>query len=86
MSEKFINKYQTNKNKFVYVNSTHFEYLLNDQRFLIYNDYISKNKDIENIFMTDGNKVTILKTPFNKFKGICVGSELGNLIKNSWIR
>ena len=35
--------------------------------------------------MTDGNDVTIVNTPFNKFKGICVGSELGNLNKNDWI-
>ena len=86
MSEKFINKYQTDKIKFVYVNSSQFKYSLNDQRFLIYHDYILKNKNIENIFMTDGNDVTIVNTPFNKFKGICVGSELGNLNKNSWIR
>ena len=44
MSEKFINKYQTDKIKFVYVNSSQFEYSLNDQRFLIYHDYISKIK------------------------------------------
>ena len=75
LSSNFINKYQTDKIKFEYVNSQNFKYSMNDQRYFIYLDYIKKNSEIQNVFMTDGNDVTVVNSPFNKFKKICVGQD-----------
>ena len=64
MDETFIKKYQNDKIKFVYVDSNSYEFSLNDLRYFVYLDYIKKHKNIENIFMTDGNDVIVVKNPF----------------------
>lgn len=86
MSDDFIKKYQTEKIKFVYVDSNSYEYSLNDLRYFVYLDYIKKNKNIKNIFMTDGNDVTVVKNPFNKFNKLCVGNEPVKISNSSWMK
>ena len=77
LSNEFIDRYQTTKIKFIYLDSSKFQYSLNDQRFLIYYDFLNKNKNIEKVFMTDGNDVTIVQNPFEMCdRGLCIGSEL----------
>ena len=49
-----------------------------DNRFFIYKEYIQKNKDIDNVFLTDCNDVYFNKSPFdliNKKYDLYVGSE-----------
>lgn len=75
MSKEFINKYQTDKIKFVYVNSNKYDYSLNDLRFFVYYDYILNNNNIENVFMTDGNDVTVVQNPFKDCNTIMVGHD-----------
>ena len=82
LSKKFIRKYETNNIKFVY-KKTHKIFSLNDYRYFIYLDYINNHPEIENIFMTDGNDVTVVNNPF-KFinnKNIYVGTEPNKLEK-----
>ena len=86
MNDTFIKKYQTDNIKFVYVDSNSYEYSLNDLRYFVYLDYIKKHKNIENIFMTDGNDVTVVKSPFNKFNKICVGNEPVKISNSSWMK
>ena len=84
-SKEFIEKYQTPKIKFIKTDSQKFKYTLNDQRFVIYEDYIKANKNIKKIFMTDGNDVTIVNNPFkfiNK-NDIYIGTE-EETIKNKF--
>tara|TARA_B100000674_G_C37968844_1_gene975934 strand:+ start:1859 stop:2653 length:795 start_codon:yes stop_codon:yes gene_type:complete len=86
MSDNFIKQYQTEKIKFVYVDSNSYEFSLNDLRYFVYHDFLSKNKNIKNVFMTDGNDVTIVKSPFNKFTGICVGKEELKINDSKWMK
>jgi hypothetical protein len=86
MSDNFIKKYETDKIKFVYVDSNSYVYSLNDLRYFVYYDYILKNKNIKNVFMTDGNDVSIVKSPFNKFNKLCVGNEPMKISKSNWMR
>ena len=86
LSEKFIEKYKTDKIKFEYVNTKKFEYSVNDLRYFVYLDYLKRNTNIQNIFMTDGNDVTVVNSPFNKFEKTCVGQDAddnGNYIYTS---
>ena len=75
LNDEFIKKYETDKIKFIYANSNSYDISINDLRYYVYFDYIIKNENIKNIFMTDGSDVTVVKNPFNKFKQLCVGSE-----------
>ena len=86
MDDTFIKRYQNDKIKFVYVDSNSYEYSLNDLRYFVYLDYIKKYKNIENVFMTDGNDVTVVKSPFNKFNKICVGNEPVKITNSSWMK
>ena len=76
-NKEFIKKYTTKYIRFIYVDSNNFDFTLNDQRFLIYLDFINKNKNIKNVFMTDGNDVTIKNDPFLNIdeKNIYIGYE-----------
>lgn len=65
LSNDFINKYTTDKINFLYVDSEEFSYSKNDYRFLIYYNFLKYNKNIKNIFMTDGNDVIIKNNPFS---------------------
>ena len=65
LSNDFIKKYTTNNIKFIYNDPDKFLYSKNDQRFLIYYKFLKYNKNIKNIFMTDGNDVIIRNDPFN---------------------
>ena len=75
MSQEFIDKYQTNKIKFVFVDIGNYPYSLNDLRYFVYYDYINRNANLKNIFMTDGNDVTVVQSPFNKTNKIAVGID-----------
>lgn len=77
LSKDFVKKYETQTIKFIYIDSSKFTHSLNDQRFLIFYDYINKNKEINNIFLTDGNDITVRKNPFEYIdnKNIYIGSE-----------
>jgi hypothetical protein len=79
LSKEFVKKYTTDYIKFVKVDSSKFQNSLNDERFIIYYKYLLKHKNIKNIFMTDGNDITVVKDPFmylKKFSNkILVGSE-----------
>lgn len=88
LSSNFINKYETEKIKFVKVDSSKFKYSLNDQRYFIYLNYLNKNPNIKNVFMTDGNDVTVILNPFKQLNlnKINVGSEESYIYKNKWIQ
>tara|TARA_Y100001970_G_scaffold186363_1_gene226664 strand:+ start:8407 stop:9213 length:807 start_codon:yes stop_codon:yes gene_type:complete len=87
LSNDFIKKYQTNKIKFEYVNPKSFKYSLNDQRFVIYLDYLKKHPEIEKVFMTDGNDVKVVQDPFKYIKKAkyYVGSEEKTIGNSKWI-
>lgn len=88
LSSNFIHKYETEKIKFVKVDSSKFKYSLNDQRYFIYLNYLNKNPNIKNVFMTDGNDVTVIQNPFEKLNlnKINAGSEESFIYKNEWIQ
>ena len=87
LSDNFVKQYETNRIKFFYVNSNEYDLSLNDLRYFVYYDYIKKHKNIKNIFMTDGNDVTIVKNPFTDklLTKICVGKELNLIGENKWM-
>ena len=86
-TEEFINKYTTNHIKFVYVDSSKFTNTLNDYRFILYYKFLLNNPNLNKVFMTDGNDITIVKNPFNLVNddNVYVGSE-ENIIeeKTEW--
>lgn len=65
LSNEFIQKYTTNNIIFIYNDPEEFLYSKNDQRFLIYYNFLKYHKNIRNIFMTDGNDVIVKNNPFN---------------------
>lgn len=60
LSEEFIEKYTTNKIKFITVEAT--DYSNNDWRFFCYRNYLEQNK-FESIFLTDSSDVVVVKDP-----------------------
>lgn len=86
MSQDFINKFQTARIRFEWVDPSRFIYSLNDTRFLIYHDYLMSHPEIQNVFMTDGNDVTIVQDPFLAMHSnkVYVGSETGDMKNNRW--
>tara|TARA_Y100000385_G_scaffold246985_1_gene266683 strand:+ start:1288 stop:2052 length:765 start_codon:yes stop_codon:yes gene_type:complete len=61
LSEEFIEKYETDKIKFIKVELG--SYSTNDERFIIYSMYLEKAK-YKKVFMTDISDVFIKKDPF----------------------
>ena len=83
LSDEFIKEYETSNIKFAYTNSYQYDYSLNDLRFFVYLEYILKNPDIQNVFMTDGNDVTVVKNPFElDLNKLYVGNENGVTINH----
>jgi hypothetical protein len=85
LSDDFINTYQTDKIKFVKCKLGN--YSLNDERFIVYYMYFLKHR-YKNIFLTDGNDVTVNINPFTlidnkKINTIFVGRGYNNKIKHS---
>lgn len=64
LSEEFIEKYTTENIKFIKVYSS--EYSNNDWRFFCYKNYLKLNK-FDNVFLTDGSDVTVVKDPCEIF-------------------
>lgn len=70
LSEDFISKFTTDKIKFINVEVS--EYSNNDWRFFCYKKFLEENK-FDNVFLTDGSDVTIVKDPsaiFSDYKNI----------------
>lgn len=87
LSLDFINKYKTDKIKFV--KCVLGDYSLNDERFIIYFIFFIKHK-VNNILLTDGNDVKFNKNPFeliNNKNKIFIGRDDSNKIYQSkWMR
>ena len=60
LSNDFLNKYTTDKIKFVKVNPS--DYSNNDWRFFCYLNFLEENK-FDNVFLTDGSDVTAVQDP-----------------------
>jgi len=60
LEQDFVDKYKTDTIDFIKVETS--SYSNNDWRFFVYRDYFT-NKDYDNIFLTDGSDVTIVKNP-----------------------
>jgi hypothetical protein len=60
LSYDFVNKYTTDKIKFINVSPS--DYSNNDWRFFCYRNYLEENK-FNNVFLTDGSDVTVAKDP-----------------------
>jgi hypothetical protein len=60
LSEEFIEKYTTDKIKFVLVEPT--DYSNNDWRFFCYRNYLEQNK-FDSVFLTDSSDVVVVKDP-----------------------
>ena len=89
MSDKFINQYQTAKIRIRYVgDSGRVHISLNDYRYFIYLKVLEANANYEQVFMTDGNDVKVVRSPFGNLRHdrIYVGSETGNFKTNKWIQ
>lgn len=78
LSSKFITKYSTHLIKFIYVDTSEYSCSLNDLRFFVYYKYLANNKNIKNVFMTDGNDIKLVKSPFNNIDSekVYIGSEV----------
>jgi len=63
LSDLFINEYSTDKIKFEKVNPSSLNLI--DVRWVIYKDYLEKNKKINRVFFTDISDIVVLKNPFN---------------------
>lgn len=88
MSDEFINQYQTAKIRFEFVDPVEFIFSLNDYRYFIYLKFLEANANYEQVFMTDGNDVKVVRNPFENLRQdrIYVGSETGNFKTNKWIQ
>jgi hypothetical protein len=67
LSEDFVSEYQTQKIKFIKVDSS--EYSNNDWRFFCYKDFLEENK-FDSVFLSDCSDVVAVKKPceiFNDF-------------------
>lgn len=60
LTEDFVDKYETDKIKFICVDTS--KYSNNDWRFFVYRDYFSQNK-YDAIFLTDGSDVSVVQDP-----------------------
>ena len=60
LDQEFINKYSTDKIKFIRTNTS--DYSNNDWRFFVYRDFLTDNK-YNNVFLTDGSDVTVIQDP-----------------------
>lgn len=87
MSDRFINRYTTDRIDFEYVDPSEFEYSVNDYRFFRYLDYIESRPELQAVFMTDGNDVRIVNNPFVDLRPdrIYVGSEMEVIDGNQWM-
>jgi hypothetical protein len=64
MDEEFVQRYQTNKIKFVHTNVN--TYSNNDYRFFCFSDYLNNLEDKpEVVFHNDASDVTVVKDPFD---------------------
>lgn len=88
MSEEFINRYQTPKIRFEYVDPSEFTYSLNDYRYFIYLRFFETHPAYDHVFMTDGNDVKVVQNPFVNLRPdrVYVGSEEGDFRANKWIQ
>ena len=69
LSNEFIKQYETDIIEFILFN--HEDYPTssgNDTRFLVYLEYLKKNNNINNVFISDISGVTIFKNPFEIIK------------------
>lgn len=60
LSEEFIKEFETEKIKFIKVDTSDYSY--NDWRFFCYRDYLENNK-FDNVFMTDASDVIVANDP-----------------------
>jgi hypothetical protein len=60
LSDEFIEEYETDKIKFIKVNTS--DYPNNDWRFFCYRDFLEKNK-FDSVFLSDGSDVKVVKDP-----------------------
>jgi hypothetical protein len=60
LSDDFLNKYTTNKIKFIKVVPS--DYSNNDWRFFCYRKFLEENK-FDSVFLTDASDVTVVKNP-----------------------
>jgi hypothetical protein len=60
LSDEFVQKYSTDKIKFVRVETSQYSNL--DWRWFCYRNYLEENK-FDNVFLTDGSDVAVVKNP-----------------------
>lgn len=60
LSDEFLDKYTTEKIKFIKVDPS--DYSNNDWRFFCYRNFLEENK-FDNVFLTDGSDVIVVKDP-----------------------
>lgn len=61
LSGEFLEKYETDKIKFIYVSTS--DYSNNDWRFFCYRNYLVEHNDFDSVFLTDGSDVVVVKDP-----------------------
>lgn len=88
LSKTFIEGHQTDRIRFEYVAPETFTRSLNDYRFYIWRDYLLAHPEIEHVFMTDGNDLSVARNPFDRLRDdwVYVGSEGMDLRENKWMQ
>lgn len=81
LSPEFVSEWTTPDLHFQAVDPRTFRYPLNDQRFLVYRQFLRNHPEIEKVFLTDLSDVRVARDPFPEVKPglIYVGSQPGSL-------
>lgn len=88
LSDEFVERHQTDRIRFEFVPPETFSRSLNDYRFYIWRDYLLAHPEIRNVFMTDGNDLSVAQNPFRQLRvnRVYVGSEWMDMRENKWMQ
>lgn len=82
LSSDFVREMETPSIGFCEVASESIKYPLNDQRFIVYRQYLQSHPEVERVFLTDLSDVRVASDPFPQLSPhrVYVGSQPGSLM------
>jgi len=87
-NEEFVQKWGRKGIHFVEVDISRSTHSLNDTRFFLFRDFLKKHPEIKSAFMTDGNDVKVVQSPFPHINDdkLYIGSETASISSDGRLR